>query len=299
MGDYCDRNGSTDQNRCGFQRGRQMTIAIHLEAGNFSYVTASDTQVTYEGMGAKVDIGKIRGAFRANPSGAINVAGAGWASYITGVSQEIVDMFQGFRGTPDQLEKRMRTLVREFYKNQILPFVGQLDDANVPDYSLLIAARHKRVTKLWNVDGMLFTKSDSPFDCIGIGDSVATALLNRLYPRHPTLDSIAILAAYVIYRVKSSVDGCGLKTEIRFIHQDKIGIVPFDRIEKWEVLFRKYERMEREIFYHAMNFILAPKLPSFVPKEHAAAFPPQMKPLPEIVKDIEAMQEEFSKVTIF
>jgi len=276
-----------------------MTIAIQLAAGNFSYVTASDTQVTDEGVSAKVDLGKIRGAFRANPSGAINVAGAGWESYITTVSQEIVDMFQRFRGTADQLEKRMRSLVREFYKTQVLPFVGQLDDENVPDYSLLIAARHKRVTKLWNVDGMLFKKSEMPFDCIGIGDSVATALLNKLYPRHPTLDSIAVLAAYVIYRVKSSVDGCGLKTEIRFIHQDKIGIVPFDRIEKWEALFQKYERLEREVLYHTMNFILAPQIPSFVPKEHAAAFPPQMKPLPEIVKDIEAMREEFSKVTIF
>ena len=57
-----------------------MTIAIHLEAGHFSYITASDTQVTYEGIGAKVDSGKIRGAFRLNPSGAINVAGAGWGA---------------------------------------------------------------------------------------------------------------------------------------------------------------------------------------------------------------------------
>lgn len=276
-----------------------MTIAIQLEAGNFSYITATDTQVTYEGIGAKVDTGKIRGGFRMNPSGAINIGGAGWSSYITAISQEIVDMFQKFRGTPDQLEKRTRSLVREFYKSQVLPFVGQLDDEHVPDYSLLIAARHKRSTMLWNVEGMLFKKSDPPFDCIGIGESVATALLSRLYPRYPTLDSIAVLAAYVIYRVKSTVDGCGLNTEIRFIHQDKIGIVPPDRIEKWEALFRKYERLERQMFYHAMDFILAPKIPSFVPKEHATAFPPQMKSLPEIVTDIEAMRDEFAKVTIF
>lgn len=276
-----------------------MTIAIQIAAGNFSYVTASDTQVTYEGIGAKVDTGKIRGAWRAKPLGAINVTGAGDASYITAVSQEIVDMFQRFRGTPDQLEKRARNLVRDFYKEQVLPFVGKLDDENVPDYSLLIAARHKQVTKLWNVEGMLFKKSEPPFDCIGIGESVATALLNRLYPMHPTLDSIAVLAAYVIYRVKSNVDGCGLKTEIRFIYKDRIGIVPTDRIERWEALFQKYERLEREAFYHAMNFVFKPAIPDFVPKEMKAAISPQMRPLPEIVKDIEGMREEFSKVTIF
>jgi hypothetical protein len=286
-----------------------MTIAMHLEAGNFSYITASDTQVTYEGISAKVDSGKIRGAFRSNPSGAINITGAGWDSYATAVSQEIVDMFQKFRGSPDQLEKRVRTLVRDFYKEQVLPFVGKLDDDHVPDYSLLIAARHKQVTKLWNVDGMLLKKSEPPFDCIGIGDSVATALLNTLYPRYPTLDSVAVLAAYVIYRVKSSVEACGLKTEIRFILQDKIGLVPFDRIERWEALFQKYDRLEREVLYHAMNFVMRrPALPLVIQKameksghhyDHEKDVPPQMKPLPEIVKEIEAMRAEFSRLTIF
>lgn len=194
-----------------------MTIAIHLSAGSFSYITATDTQVTWEGIGAKADVGKIRGAWRAKPLGAINIAGAGDTPYITAISQELIKMFQKFRGTPDQLEQRAKSIVKDFYKAEVLPFVGKFKDKNVPDYSLLIAARHKMQTKLWNVDGKLFTTSEPPFDCIGIGESVATSLLNRLYPMHPTLDSVAILAAYVIYRVKSSVDGCGLKTEIRFI----------------------------------------------------------------------------------
>jgi len=276
-----------------------MTIAIQLAAGNFSYLTATDTQVTYAGIGAKVDTGKIRGAWRAKPSGAINIAGAGDVTHITALSQEIVRMFQKFRGTPAQLEQRTKSIVQTFYKAHVLPFVGKLDDDNVPDYSLLIAARHKNETKLWNVDGMLFTDSEPPFDCIGIGESVATALLNRLYPMHPTLDSIAVLAAYVIYRVKSSVDGCGLKTEIRFIHQGKIGIVPLDRIERWEALFHKYDRLEREAFYHTMNFVLKPEIPDFVPKELKAAISPQMRPMQEIIKEIEKMREEFSKATIF
>jgi hypothetical protein len=276
---------------------KQMTIAIQLEAGNFSYVTATDSQVTYEGIGAKVDTGKIRGAWRAKPLGAVNIAGAGDVSYITAISQEIVEAFQKFKGTPDQLEKRIRSLSRAFYDDQVLPFVGKID--NVPDYSLLIAYRHKLVGKLWNLDGKLFKKCDPPFECIGIGESVATALLNRLYPAQPTLDSIAILAAYVIYRVKSSVGGCGLKTEIRFIYKDRIGFVPPDRIEQWEVLFQKYDRLEREIFYHAMNFVFQPAIPSFVPKEVRENVRPQMRPLDEIVKSIQEMRADFAKITIF
>jgi len=276
-----------------------VTIAIQLDAGNFSHVTASDTQVTYEGIGAKADIGKIRSAMRAKPLGAINVVGAGDTSYITALSQEIIKVFQKFSGTADQLEGRTKKTVKDFYKAEVLPFVGKFKDRNVPDYSLLIAARHKSETKLWNVDGNLFTISESPFDCIGIGESVATALLSRLYPMHCTLDSAAILAAYVIYRVKSSVDGCGLKTEIRFIHQDKVGFVPNDRVEKWEGLFQKYDRIERQVFYHAMNFVFHPAIPDFVAKELKGQITPQMKPLPELVKHIEAMREDFAKHTIF
>lgn len=276
-----------------------MTIALQLNAGSFSYVTATDTQVTYEGISAKVDMGKIRSAMRAKPLGAINIAGAGEVSYITALSQEIVKVFQKFSGTPDQLEQRVKSVVKEFYKAEVLPLVGKLKDRNLPDYELLIAARHKLQTMLWNVNGKLFTTSEAPFDCIGIGESVATSLLSRLCPMHPTLDSMAILAAYVIYRVKSSVDGCGLKTEIRFIYRDNIGIVPPDRIAKWEELFQKYDRIEKQVFYHAMNFVFQPAIPEPFATKFKVSITPQMKPLDEIVKDIQGMREDFAKNAIF
>ena len=57
----------------------------------------------------------------------------------------------------------------------------------------------------------------STFDCAGVGNPTAAALLSKFYPIYPTLENIAVLASYVIYRVKSSVDGCGLETEIRTI----------------------------------------------------------------------------------
>jgi isoaspartyl peptidase/L-asparaginase-like protein (Ntn-hydrolase superfamily) len=117
-----------------------MTIAIRLSAGDFSYLTATGTQVTYT-SGAKGDSGKIRGAWRREPIGAINIAGAGDSSSITALSQEIVKMFQKFSGSANQLEERIDAIVHTFYKKRVLPFIAKLDDANVPDYSLLIAAR--------------------------------------------------------------------------------------------------------------------------------------------------------------
>jgi hypothetical protein len=99
-----------------------MTIAIHLAAGNFALLTATDTQETYS-SGEKVDSGKIMGAWRANPLGAINVAGAGDSPYANALSQDIVRQFQNFSGTPEGLEKRVRHLVRAFYAVHVLPFL--------------------------------------------------------------------------------------------------------------------------------------------------------------------------------
>jgi hypothetical protein len=121
-------------------------------------------------------------------------------------------------------------------------------------------------------------------------------LFNRLYPRYPTLDSVAVLAAYVIYRVKASVEGCGLGTEIYVIHQYRIGIVPFDLINRWESLFRRYDRLEREIFSHAMNFVMRPSIPAQLAGTHFTE--PEMRPLQQIVADIEAMRAEFNTLTI-
>jgi ribosome maturation protein Sdo1 len=58
-----------------------------------------------------------------------------------------------------------------------------------------------------------------------------------------------------------------------------------------------------------MNFVMRrPALPLVIQKameksghhyDHEKDVPPQMKPLPEIVKEIEAMRAEFSRLTIF
>lgn len=202
--------------------------------------------------------------------------------------------FKDFSGSYAELEDAIRRIVRGFHEVHIYPYVGKLEDSNVPNCSLLIAVRHGSVSKLLATRGTLVTES-TPFDCEGIGRPVATSLLNKLYPVYPTLDSIAILAAYAIYRVKTSVDGCGLKTEIRFIYQDRLGVVPFELIEKWESLFRRYGRLEHDCFYHAMNFITCPPSPPAM----KISLPLQMKPLPEIISEIEKMRTEFSESTIF
>jgi hypothetical protein len=76
--------------------------------------------------------------------------------------------------------------------------------------------------------------------------------------------------------------------------------VPSERILAWEGLFRRYKRLEREIFYHAMNFIISPPMPlAFPEKFPIVPFEPQMRSLPEIAKQIEEIRAEFAKEPVF
>lgn len=62
-----------------------MTIAIQLSAGNFSLLTATDTQETYS-SGDKVDSGKIIGASRARNRRAIGVGSGGTCCYLVSLT---------------------------------------------------------------------------------------------------------------------------------------------------------------------------------------------------------------------
>jgi len=98
--------------------------------------------------------------------------------------------------------------------------------------------------------------------------------------------------------VKSSVDGCGLKTEIRFIFQEKMGVVPMDRIKQWEACFARYDLLERHLFYHGMGYQIELFVPPGIQAKLPKLPPPYTKPLPEIMKEIEALREEFTQLTV-
>ncbi len=243
-----------------------MTIAIHLSGGG-SQITATDTQHTYT-TGEKVDSGKIISLWRPNPIGGITIAGAGEVLYMNALAQEIKQGFDDFKGTFVELKSKIERITQAFYTTHVLPHEGKLDKDDLPDFALLVAVRHQGEGALWNVEKTLVTEA-SLFDCIGIGSAMAEALLGRLWPEYPSLDTLAVLAAYTIWRVKASVDGCGLETEIRFIHRDRPGMVSMELIEKWEALFRKYERLERDLFYHAMGY----QIELAIPKQIAVRMP--------------------------
>jgi hypothetical protein len=184
-------------------KGKRMTIPIHMLGGNFSLLTAADTQETYS-TGQIAQVGKISSYGRStNPPRAMNIASAGDPLYATALTQDIGRFFMNFSGTLSEFEERARSIIRDFYTVNVLPLVGKVQDESTLNYSLLLTTKHAGTVKLWRAERMLLVES-LPFECIGIGKPTAESSLNRFYPRYPTFESCAILVAYIIYRVKST-----------------------------------------------------------------------------------------------
>ena len=113
---------------------------------------------------------------------------------------------------------------------------------------------------------------------------------------YPNLNSVLLLAAYVIYRVKISGEDCGLNTEIRFSHRNGFGIVPTELINRWEALFQKCDKLGREVFSHALNFAISISVPKTIDAMNVPLS--GERTLPEIVEEIEKMRKEFGELGV-
>ena len=62
------------------------------------------------------------------------------------------------------------------------------------------------------------------------------------------------LAAYVVYKVKNFVSGCGLGTDVVVLRPNKLfARVPSEVIRKWEDAFRYYPSLERNVFGYCVG----------------------------------------------
>ena len=194
----------------------------------------------------------------------------------------------------EEWEVWLRTNTKEFYDGHILPFVGHVEEE--PSRDLLIAVQHEQERKSWSVCESLVVEEPS-FTTVGIGGPTARTLLNSLYMPFLSLDGAAIIAAYVIYRVKRSITGCGFDTEIRFILNGGTGIVNPTFIKRCEELFEKYRRIEKEILYFSMNIPLREPIPALPPEFQ---IPTRYElTTQDIAANLNNLREDFSKLHVF
>jgi ATP-dependent protease HslVU (ClpYQ) peptidase subunit len=269
-----------------------MTIALGFTSGPLS-VIASESEITVGGEA--VQSGKISSMWRAEPSGAIAVTGAGSNAYVQTLSSEVQEKFGDWKGSIDEFGVWLKEHVREFYKKHISELSHRLNPP--PLYRVLVMAHHDHARRFWSTERTLLVPENT-FKAIGSGGPMATGLLSGLYRPYLKLNDAAILTTYVIYRVKRSVQGCGFDTEIRFLLGDRFGIVPKTFVDRCEKLLEKYEALNKDFFY------LTTALPMSEPK---LKLPPrladQIKPIPErtmkdVLNDVEELRADFAKLEV-
>lgn len=222
---------------------KRMTIAIGILATD-GVVVAADTQESVPGYW-KRDQGKISG--RVVMSNGYHAAylstGSGDARFIDAMSGTLSN---GILGPPpgiEEIEARIERKLYAFHKKHIFPLKSE-----IPDFDLLIAAQCSGSARLWVTRLSSVTESQN-FDAVGIGAHYAVSFLGRLW-KYGALDveAAARLAAYVVYRTKQYIEGCGNYTDVSYLRANDITELTRDQTEAMERQFRLYsEQLEPEL----------------------------------------------------
>jgi hypothetical protein len=208
-----------------------MTIAIGLLAKN-GLVVAADRQETIPGYW-KHDTGKIAAGGHSiikpaggNDSSALPrivgsahclIAGSGHSHQLAAVKAELLKRFNGEPQleTSDQVQPAFTEILEEFHRRYIWPLVPVYGPEDAPSVQIIAGYAYGggRPVLLESRDHLLI--DSGPYVAIGAGADLALTLLGRFYTL-PLLDvwQTVLLAAYIIYHVKESIDGCGKRTDI-------------------------------------------------------------------------------------
>jgi hypothetical protein len=243
-----------------------VTIAIGILAAKGLVVAADTQESTGDYMkGAK---GKIAAfyAYDGKWADSCVIAGAGDSGYVQALTEHLGQTFQAVdpkanmsmmemskKDSRPSLQSEFRDCVKRFYKEHIIPFAGY-PERRRPDVEMLIACQRKVVLGMFATEKTVVNYT-TPFKAIGIGCTFAELHLGKLW-QGMTTEEAEILAAYVVFLTKESVEACGKYTTIATIKGPEIEesttgggsrmlptqIAEFvhpGKIEKWEHSFRK------------------------------------------------------------
>ena len=206
---------------------RRMTIAVGIVA-NDGIVVAADTEETSGYL--KTEQTKILTVLCSPPvndknvrqlSGSCLISGAGNSDHLDALKDELALVFlqNPTASSPLEIKSAFGKCLKSFYRDHIIPFAAfPIEDR--PDVSMLMAVNRNHQSML------LFTNRSVVghamlYKAVGIGSIFAKILLDRLWNR-ATVEEIQVLAAYVVFMVKESVEGCGKLTQVITLNGSRI-----------------------------------------------------------------------------
>jgi len=252
-----------------------VTIAIGIHASD-GIVIAADTQVS-TGDYMKGMKGKIACFYAQDGDWTESciISGAGDSGYVEALTHKLGETFQTLdpkaqvnhvaRGGPS-LQSAFRDCIKNFYKEHIIPFAAY-PERKRPDVEMLIACQRKTIKGMFASEKTVLNYV-SPYRAVGMGSTFAELFLGKLWCGM-CVEQAEILAAYVVYLTKESVENCGKFTTIATMRNSKIEETPSGgrllptgaadfvddgKIDAWEQSFRgKWGKAEREKIFSMID----------------------------------------------
>jgi len=263
-----------------------MTIALGILATD-GVVIAADTQESYGYAGAvKNDALKIiyfLDATIRNPRGVCAIAGAGDAGHVEAITMLLGNAFLTHHGLQDEkLLDALNPVLRRFYDEHIIPFASY-PAGERPDATMLLGVQRLGVPRLFVSHQSCMRPVLQAYEAIGAGAAFAKMLLGRFW-QPMDVKAAQVLAAYVVFLTKESVEGCGKYTSVRTIYgptfedtpsgsratfSELVSALSAEEIDDMERLFRtKYALMEKRTLWQFVGDCVTPS--AAAPKRPAA-----------------------------
>jgi len=231
-----------------------VTIAIGIIARD-GLVIAADTQETVGGH--KSDESKLLVANQGlakEKLGAMAVTGAGDAGYLDSLNQELCAAFLSKKKWPkDSLLRKTKKVVRQFHDDNVVPY-AKWPEHDRPQLSLVIAAQTDKINALWSTDRSAVSMAKR-YCAVGLGSAYAQVMLRRFWTKMDTVKA-ASLAAYVIFHVKNTVDGCGKQTQIVILKDGFASWISQSNLNLLEGAFDNYVTHENLMLHFILGLDL-------------------------------------------
>ena len=229
---------------------RHMTIALGFLTPR-GVVVAADSQETYGEV--KSDTTKVLTAFHTRAEededdGAIAISGAGGSDYLAYIQQEITGAFRGRpQDTLQQFDKELRRLMKEFYKDHVIPFAAQR--SNQHSVELVLGAQRRGDRRLW-VTAESTVKACS-YGAVGSGRAYAESVLRKFHV--PDDSSADKLAAFAVFAAKQADLYCGGETIVAHISDNFFTGPSLGEVQRWESAFREYGKVDAAVVRYCLG----------------------------------------------
>lgn len=222
-----------------------MTIAIGLLAGD-GLVIAADQQETSWPVKAVGD--KVLSVVASR--GAIAVTGAGSAGHLDAMAQEVCGAF--LKSEVGKEEQAIRDSFSDFYSKHIVPLYPFEQRFPTCDIEAIVGVDTLEGRFILANEQTALRQCGS-FVAVGSGAPHAGVVLSRTFVPDLPLQRAALLAAYAIYIVKETVEGCGKNTDVYMLQNGKS--YQFGRWdqETLDQQFRRYAEAESVVLHHVLG----------------------------------------------